>query len=572
MTPCAAIRRALVLGALLLIARPADAGAWEIRRFNSALEVGADAVVDVTETLEVDFQNEPRHGIYRDLPVDYLDRFSHRLRLRWELVTVTDDTRGSPPYTVSRRGRYRRIRIGDPDRTVTGVHTYILRYRVGRALLHFPDHDELFWNVTGNEWGVPIALADAAVRLPAGASAESAQAAAFTGAFGSLASRASITRASGEVRCATTDPLGPYEGLTIVVGWPTGLVRFPSWWQQLAWWLLDNWGYGLPVLTLLGMWAAWRRWGREYPGRGSIAVEYEPPDGLTPAETGTLIDDRVNLRDLTATVIDLARRGYLTIEPDVSAWLHRITDYRFLKRRAFDTDTSLAPHDRLMLTALFGSLADERALSDLENQFYDDIPAMREAIYDRLIAQGYLSGRPDELSSRYRVAALVIAGIGVWLFSSGVTLSVPIGLLLSAAIVAAFSRWMPRKTRRGRDLVDRIRGFEEFLTRTDRDRLARLDNPQAVFERMLPYALALGVATQWGKLFDGVALTAPAWYHGDPSTFSPRHFAGRMDQATRSMASTFTSSPRTAASSGLSGFGGGGSSGGGFGGGGGGSW
>ena len=557
------------------------AHAWEIRRFASTITVLSDSQLDVTETIEADFFNEPRHGIYRDVPVDYLDRFGQRLGLRWTLVSVTDQHGTSYPAQLSVLGRYRHIRIGDPNVTVTGPHTYVIHYQVARAINRFSDHDELYWNATGTEWSVPIRQAEARIQLPESVSPALIQPVAFTGSYGSRAQDATVeVRENRTVRCVAPHSLNAYEGLTVVVGWPVGAIGRPSWTQQLVWWLTDNWGYGLPVLTFVGMFLLWWRRGREFPGRGSIVVEYEPPDGLRPAEIGALIDDRVDLQDITATVIDLAVRGYLAIEPVGTTLLGHPKDYRLLRRKPFREDATLLPHEQQLLEALFGKHGltgdDSQLLSELSMKFYQDLPDIRRAIYDHLRQEGYLDSNPEQVRHQYWVAALAIAGLGIFVglkLSGGlVATSWLIGLLLSAAIIAAFGYFMPRKTVLGRRALDQIRGFEEFLIRADRDRIVRM-NPTELFERCLPYAMALGVATQWAAAFEGLYTTPPSWYAGgSPTAFSPRVFVGQLQHTTHAMASPFVSSPRTSASSGSSGFGGGGFSGGGFGGGGGGAW
>ena len=582
-------RAACASAAFLLwgIAGPRAAGAWEIRRFATHLEVLPDSRLEVSETIAVDFDGEARHGIYRDLPVDYYDRFGQRLRLRWELILVADGAGHDQPYHLSRVGRYQRVRIGDPDVTVSGQQTYVLHYRVARAVSRFADHGELFWNVTGTEWAVPIRQAVATIRLPARIAAQDIRATAFTGAFGSREQAATVTVGEGpSVRIEGTRPLGPYEGLTVVVGWPPGVTQPPPWWRELDWWFTDNWGYGLPLLVLVWMLDRWRRRGKEYPGRGSIAVEYEPPNGLRPAEVGALIDDRVDLRDITATVVDLAVRGHLQIEPIGKSLLGRPEDYQFIRRSpSTKTVEALRRHEQILLRELFGGEgaagADRRLLSDLETKFYDELPAIRDAIYAQLVDGGYWDGSPERVRSRYvgLAVAVVVVGVlgGVGLRGLGdglVPSSYWIGVGASAVIVGWVGHYMPRKTRKGRLTLDRIRGFDEFLTRTDRERLTRMD-AATLFEQMLPFAMALGVAQQWAAAFEGLYRTPPSWYvtgAGGPGDFSPRLFARQMDVAAQRMGTTFVSVPRTSASSGSSGFGGGGSSGGGFGGGGGGAW
>ena len=561
-------RAAIVLAGCALVAAPAHA--WQITRFESAITVLRDGQLDVTETIDADFDG-PRHGLYRDLPIDYLDRIGQRLRLRVRVLDV--EVNDAPAhYRATRQGRMLRIRIGDANRYVDGRQIYVVRYRVGRALNDFPDHDELYWNVTGNEWAVPIATAAATVTLPDTIDLSSVRTAVYTGAYGSRASDARVTQYEHVLGFTTGGSLPPYDGLTIVVGWPPGMVRPPSVPQRVAWWLQDNWPYGLPMLAFVVMLWLWNRRGREFSGRQSIVVRYEPPDGLPPAEVGALIDDSVDLRDVTAIIIDLAVRGYLRIEPEGRTLFGSPNDYRFERLKPFAADSTLRPYERSVLHGLFGDAQTTRSLSELENSFYEELPAISDDIFNALIRSGHLDSAPDTVRHHYLVAAGLVAAVIIIPLHQSAPFTAIFSGLAAAAIIAAFGHFMPRKTLKGRLALDDIRGFEEFLSRTDRDRLARLD-PRELFERFLPHALALGVAAQWAAAFEGLYTQPPAWYGGSfDHGFSTRVFVSNLQHSTNAMARTFQSSPRTAASSGSSGFGGGGFSGGGFGGGGGGSW
>lgn len=584
-----------IIAFLLGVMLPATAHAWDIHRFSSVVEVLLDGRLEITETVDVDFGQEARHGIYRDIPVEYTDRLGQPSRLDWTLLGVTNAHGVAQPYTLSREGWSQRVRIGSPQATVRGRQAYLIRYRIEGALNRFPEHDELYWNVTGNEWAIPIQEARVLVRLPASVDPALIRATAFTGVSGSRAQDAAVVIGEDRtITCTTTRSLSAYEGLTIIVGWPVGIVSVPprrqpiaesSWRQPLApqpswsepyggWFALNGAGLvGLPLLAFLGMYGWWRRRGKEFPGRESLVVEYEPPDGLRPAEVGALIDDRIHPRDITASVIDLAVRGYVAIEPvGTTLWGSSAKDYRFIRRKTFQGDATLLPHEQRILKELFGTTRDSRLLSDLEMEFYKELPAIQTAVYEQLIRQGYLDSQPAHVRRRYWIAAVVLGFVGWGLTITLFVAGWGIGLIVSAIILGVFGYFMPRKTIKGRQAVDRIRGLEEFLSRTDRDRIGRM-NPKELFERLLPYAMALGVANRWAAAFEGLYTTPPSWYLGEsPTTFSSGEFVGRLNQATHSMASTFASAPRTAASSGSSGFGGGGSSGGGFGGGGGGAW
>ncbi len=573
------VLRRLGLAALIAAAAPGAAGAWEISRFDARVAVEADGTATVTETIVASFGPEARHGIYRDIPIHYSDRAGQHFRLRLRVRSV-DNGLGAPwRYRLEPEGRSLRIRIGDPDATVTGTQTYRIFYEVQRgAVRFFPDHDECYWNMTGNEWAVPIRGVLAEVRLPRPAA--QARAVGYRGAFGSTAQVEPAARRPDSVLFSVPQGLQPYEGLTVALAWEKGIIRPPSALRVLAWWITDNWVYGIPLLVLLGMLAWWHDRGRD-PRPGALVVEYAPPVPLTPAEAGTLLDQHAHMRDITATVIDLAVRGYVRIEPLTAAGLFggdRIADYQLFSLKPWAGAQDLKPYERHLLEGLFAAPLSSRQLSDLEQMFYTKLPEIRSSIYAALVHAGHLDSDPETVRNRYLVWGWAV-GLGLH-FLLGATVTwhqlpkVPclIAAVLSGVIILLFSRFMPRRTHKGAAMTDRVAGFMEFLRRVDEDRIRRINDP-GLFERGLPYAMAFGLAAHWAKAFEGLATTPPSWYGGDTAGFSPRRFGDTMDRMGASMGRTFTSQPRGSSSSwGGSGSGGGGFSGGGGGGGGGGSW
>lgn len=582
------LRLAIVAVVVLLAAAPplhaqADRGAYRIRSFDTHLTIEANSDVIVEERLDVVFR-EPRHGIFRTIPVRYSDPKGFAYSLDFRLLEVGDGQGGEHQVDVSNQGRYVRLRIGDPDREVNGQVTYVIRYRVRDALSQFPEHDEIYWNATGNEWNATIDSATATVTLPVPMAVDGVQAAGYTGAFGEAGRDVSVdTSSPGVVRFVATRSLAPLEGLTIAVGFPHGLVTFPSAGVRAARMAVDNWVALLPLVWLGYVVRQWRRSGRDPEGDASVVVNYEPPPDLSPGEIGTLIDERVDIADITATIVDLAVRGHLRIETVseermFGLWNSEDTSFTRLP----DPPDDLREHESALLTGMFGNSAHVQA-SDLKNKFYSHIPTIQRTLYTRLAGHGYFDKRPDQTRTNWTVGGM-FAGVATgavaagWLSLRGVgvpaSVLIPIGTgLVTLLIFIIAARTMPRRTRKGVAARQWALGFEEFVTRVESDRMRmELADPRAAFERLLPYAMALGVAGEWASRFDDIykAGNGPSWYvgpHGTHGGFAAtsleRNLTGAMAATSRSM----TASPRSS-----SGSGGGGSSGGGGGGGGGGSW
>ena len=363
-------------------------------------------------------------------------------------------------------------------------------------------------------------------------------------------------------------------GLTIDVYIPKDILQEPSALTRFFWFLFGNPILFLPLVTFTGMLALWWYKGRDPDPGISVAPMYEPPAEISPAEAGTLLDDRIHPRDITSTMIDLAVRGYIKIEETaekVLLFTHKDYIFHLLKPRE-QWGPDLAPHERVMLENVFAS-GDEIRLSSLKNRFYTAVPAIREDIMSALKRKGIYLLDPESAngySIGAAVAILLVFGVFQYLgwanfFNSAVLLVVC--LLLSAVIWFLFARVMTAKTMKGARTRVAVLGFQEFMNRVDAERLKLM--PPTTFEKFLPYAMALGVEHHWAQAFAGIVKDPPGWYVGPGGVyggFNPIFFSSSMHSMASDMHQVFVSAPR--ASSGGSGFGGGGGGGGGFSGGG----
>jgi uncharacterized membrane protein YgcG len=549
------------------------ASAERVLSWETELYLESEDAFAVVERIRWDFEGASRHGILRDIPVAYGRGRAADYRIGVDGVEVTDAEGTAHVWRTSRTGRLLEIRIGDPDRLVSGVHDYWIRYRVRRGILFFEDHDELYWNTIGNEVAVPIERASATVYLPAGLAPEAAQRACFTGPLGSVEQSCSVLPGVAALSFVAERGLRPHEGLSVVVGLPKGVIREPG---RLRRWLsrLRDYASGwlaLPVLALALLAGLWRSQGRDPAGGAALPVRYEPPEGLSPAEVGAVLDESVDLVDVSATLLDLAVRGYLRIEEvEGEGFLFlRDRDWRLVKLR---DSAELRPHESLLFERLFAG-GEQLLVSSLRNRFYAQLPAIREAIYAAVSREGrFFPTSPERVRRGYAalgVAALVGGGIAL---SANAPPAAAASIALTGGLVLLFSRVMPRRTARGRAIYEQILGFREFVSRVDKDRLERMGGRSVQqFERVLPFALVLGAADAWAEAFDGLYREPPRWYVGTRSgPFRPRAFVDQLGQSLGTIGSALASAPR--GGSGRSGLGGGGFSGGGFGGGGARSW
>jgi len=303
-----------------------------------------------------------------------------------------------------------------------------------------------------------------------------------------------------------------------------------------------------------------------------------------------LIDDRADLRDISAMVIDLAVKGFLKIreireeEPGLMDKVRNAIgrpgplDYEFIKLKG--ADGKLTKVERILLDGIFDETHPEnRPLSSMENQFYKVLPSIKSGLYARLIKKKFYTNNPERVRTHYFGIAVVIliAAVALGVVIGSLYLGIAIGLC--GLIVLAFSPIMPRKTRKGAEALRDLLGLAEYIGRAEVKKMEFHDAPEKspqLFEKLLPYAIALNLTSIWTKQFEGLFERPPEWYVGASPVFNGYLFGLSMMHLASGMQRTFVSAPRTS-SSGRSAWGGGASfgggfSGGGFGGGGGGGW
>jgi uncharacterized protein (TIGR04222 family) len=588
----------LTAAVLLLPMGAARAQDEVIRAYDIQIVIRDDGDLGITERIEYDFGGSLRHGIFRTIPSRfYQDDVNDRV---YRIEDVAAESPTAPDAVeVSSEGGFTTIRVGDPDVEISGRHTYTISYRVEGALNAFSDHDELYWNAIGTDWQVPIDDVRVVVEAPAPAQRVTC----FEGSEGSTQPCGRAIARGSSARFMPSRTLRPLEGITVVVAIPKGVVPEPqpiyeerwsfdrafsvtagtvaataavaaiaaaligwSWWRTGR----DRRFLGSPVDQVMG-----NRSGEEEPiawgeGDAEAPVEFAPPERLHPAHMGMLLDERPRTLHVTATVIDLAVRGHLTIEEVDKRGLFGKQDW--ILRRGTEPGDDLPRYERSLLGGLFGG-GDEVTVSALRNTFSTKLQQVKDELLKSVVARKWFTESPQRVRLRWVVRGflLTLGGVGltvalaVW--TRWALVGIPVVLAGIALMIAA--RAMPARTAKGTALVRRIRGFRRVIA-TAETHMSRWAEQEHVFTRYLPFAIVFGLTDRWAKAFAdmGVAEETPTWYRGaHPFTYAA--FADSIDSFAVTTGGTLASTP---ASSGSSGFGGGGFSGGGGGGGGGGSW
>jgi uncharacterized membrane protein YgcG len=616
---------------LFLCASPARADE-RILRYVSDVEVQKDSAIEVTETIDVRAEHvQIIHGIYRDFPTRYRGPHGTEFHVGFTLHGATLD--GRPvKASVSPSGNGVRIKLGDADVDLPeGEHEFVIRYRATRLIGRFKDFDELYWNATGTDWMFPIDVAEARIRLPE--PERFGQRHAYTGPEGANGTDAEVVdEKPGEITFRTTQPLGSYEGLTVAAAFPKGVVAEPSSGSRALDLLRDYGPQLVGLLSLIGLCAfyfvAWKRAGRD-PRPGTVVPIFSPPDELTPAAMRYVTKMGADNRTFAAALVDMGVRGHIRMSEEDPGWLSS----KKVRLERLASDTPLPPEEQAALNQICGTggsiLMEQKnyqtfqsaksALNDVLKTKYEGklfkrnygwagagllifaalfwltCAAVAAATYGEVMWQiGVVIGSllvtallwlafHDSTLGKCLLTLIGIAALGIAAvvgmpvlgaaLDSGWWLPLGLPLLASPIVLSAFW-WIAAPTKEGRTVLDHIAGFKQYMTITERERLDRMTQPRdtpELFEKYLPYAIALGVENRWAERFAGVLAAASAqgqqglaWYSGSSSPWSnPTGFVDSVGSSLSSAVGSASSSPGSS---------GGGSSGGGGGGGGGGGW
>ncbi|MCK4539911.1 DUF2207 domain-containing protein [Candidatus Parcubacteria bacterium] len=546
----------------------------KINNFETEININQDGSINVKEMIVYDFGSEEKHGIFRDIPYKYKVG-GESFKLHFSDFSVTDRNGNDIIFDVDNYKESKRIKIGDPDVYVGGVRHYVIKYRVKRAINFFDDHDELYWNVTGQTWVTPVRQTKATINLPKSVNIEKLKFECYTGKSGSnekcVSSRLNfIAKDEADSIIFSDDSLRPGEGVTIVVGFPKGIVKKFSWLKIFLETAKDNWIVILPLFSLLFFIYFWRKYGKDPAGRKTIIAEFAAPDDLSPAEVGTIIDERAHRKDVSAEIINLAVKGHIKITYIEKSGILKADDYE-LEKLAIREDV-LNELQFALLKALFADKKKIR-LSDLKDKFYEDLNDIIDRIYQATVNKGYFPKNPKKIRRFYISLAILVLVVG-WFVGPFLGWIGVVSVWITGILILILGNVMPKKTKKGVLAREKILGLKMYLEVAEKDRInfhnAPKKNPK-IFEKLLPFAIVLGVEKKWAKQFEDIYHEAPNWYSSASArNFSALALANNLNSFQSQANSTLASMP-SSASSGGSGFSGGGS-GGGFGGGGGGSW
>lgn len=605
-----------------------------ILNFNSDITVNKDSTLNVVEKITVyaDGVSKIKHGIYRDFPTIYKDDYGNNYKVKLSIISIKKDGL-EETYKTESLSNGIRIYIGKSDTIIgQGTYTYEISYNVTKELGFFESEDVLYWNVTGNGWPFSMDTAEATVHLPEGVPFDKLSISAYTGYQGMKGQDFYSTTTEKYVYFNTTQKLEPTQGLTIAVGWPKGYVQEPTKQQKFQSVLLDNIGIIVGIISIiliiLYYLIAWLMVGRD-PKKGSIIAEYEAPENLSPAELRFNFIEGYDNEVFTSAIISMAVKGYLKI--------YKInTDYILVKNE--EGDCKLSPEENIVSDVIF-MISNKVNVSEVNYSKFQSAESALKKVLEKKFLNSYfivnskvfkigiaisiflfiLTTLFNELNflvyifisfwvaiwsvvtfsitniaiknlrSETKVAVvqiifaipfIILEVIGLGVLVKNTSLFFVIFLTTFIIINIFFFKALKRRTVLGRTLEDKIEGFRMFLSVTEEDRLNFTNPPEKtpeLFEKFLPYALALGVEQRWSEKFSDILNNSsykPDWYNGSTySTFSTlSDFTRDIGSSLSDQISSSSHAPGSRSGGGSSSSHGGGSSGGGGGGGGGGGW
>ncbi|OIP06638.1 hypothetical protein AUK41_02115 [Candidatus Berkelbacteria bacterium CG2_30_43_20] len=551
--------------------------AWSVDDYQSDIIVNTDASLYIKETIKASCPGcIDKHGIFRVLPLQYTNDHRKHISSPLELQSITDETGKPYPFTTKNNTFNHTLmwKIGDPNIDVTGDHTYVIIYRVKNAVRSAnPQFDELYWNLSGNFWDIPIDHFTAHITFPKPIAQSNTRINLYSGTQGTKTNTfgSSVWTDPQVLTVSSTDILEPRNGITLSTTFPKGIITpyIPGFREQYA----DYAFLMLPILAFMGMCMLWIRYGKDPKIHAGVVPEFGAPDNLTPMQISMIMTNgSLRKEAITAEIVNLAVQGIIKITQIPKKGIFGKEDYELEKLRD-DPQLTLSQKDlvdRLFILKVHNKIK----LSSLVDSFYNDVSKIEDTLHSELFPKKLV----PENQSAWFVWILVIVFGSIFAFSgSFMSLFIygfdirAISIIVTLVILIGFLCIMPKRSTENVTMLFKIKGFRYYMETAEKYR-QKFNEKENIFERFLPYAILFGLTGLWvQKMRDiygekYIAAYHPIWYSGGNfSSFNVTSFTTSMNSI-----SSAVSSASSAPSS--SGSGGGGFSDGGGGGGGGGGW
>lgn len=573
------MRRIIIILALIISScswiRPSE----YIKQFHSDITINHDASLNITETIVYHTDIAGKHGIVRAIPVAYQGPYgtNYHVSLTFDSVLRDND---ATAYHTRYNNEYITLYIGSEDTTLRpGTYTYTITYTTYRQLGFFPEHDELYWNITGTQWTMPIHTASATIHVPNNVPSSDIRADAYTGEYLGVDNRqstTSINTATNIVRVTTPYTLSPGEGVTVSVAWPKGYITRPPWWHELYYTIRDNWILTVWILHMLALcvYYAYARYViRRRENRHPIIPQFHPPQHVSPGALDYILRMHYAPRQMGAELVAMAVNKVIQIEHTMRGFKHEYILHKDSASPEHTTHntlyTALFTNKHEHVSVLYDMSHIHHATQQLQTHYHETYHTYFQNNYETSIFYPLIVGIPTLLI----LSSIPLQPHHVWHAAATEDYIPFIGLCM--LIIMVYGAWLLQTyTDEGLQLRNHILGFKMFLATTESERLAVTSTPPTktpqLYETYLPYAIALGVEDAWTQQFASIFrqrddMEHPRWYRGTLSS-------GRISTFTQGFTNSLQSAYKTQGVGHFSSGAGSGTPGGGRGGGGGSSW
>jgi uncharacterized membrane protein YgcG len=560
-----------LLGASILFVAPTYAQEVEhIENFNATVKISQDTSINIEEKIQYYFPYE-RHGIYREIPVNYQTDASFLRSTKFTLNDLYYYQNVENPikyssYEVSMTNGYKILKIGDADTYISGDYIFIIDYTLKYANNYFDDYDEIYLDIIGDSWEIPISNVTADIKAPG----EIIDVICYTGYTGSTEQDCNFEKVSEtEYRLTTTRSLDAYEGLTFAIKMPKGTLEDTTD-EQRVMFLISNIGLLLPIPTLiLGIFIIKKKGKNK---KLTIIPHYEAPKGVNPSFAGYIYKNSLQTKSISAEIINLAIEGYITIK--------QLKKTTYELERTEKSDSKLSTEQKQLLEGLFkkGNTVNTKKI---DKYFYLTVNKMRSTLLSKMNSEEMYSPEKKKLKGKFSgigIVFIVIAFLAMTGIESYPLYGWFLGFLVSGIMLLVMNAFIDRKGEKGNKMYYELLGLKMYINTAEKHRIEFHDNPEkfrGVFESLLPYAMIFNLEKKWAKEFEDIYKESPSWYQGQNNDLFNAYMLTNSLNSVQKGISAKSSPPGSAggfsSSSSGSGFSGG-SSGGGFGGGGGGSW
>ncbi len=538
-----------------------------ITNFDVEVFVNKDRSITVTEFISVYASgNRIKRGITRNFP-SHRNLKGRRVKMNYEILKIEKDE-AKEPYFAKHTDNDYTLYIGREEVFLKpGIYEYMIQYRVPNQIGFYNDFDEIYWNAIGTDVSFLVEKGSCRITLPY--NADVVQQAAYTGRYGGKGEHFENTSTEKVLDYQLTKPLKPGEGFTVAIGFSKGIMEQPG--------LLER--YGTLVVILLGLLFllpyylyTWWRYGQDPPTPASYAI-YNAPDDLSSASINYISNEGYNKNSLTASIIDLAIKGFVRIEQvEKSGMLFSSDSYDLVRLK--HANSSLPEEEAALLNALFAG-SSRVSIDGVYQSNVEKACRMHRSNLDAQHEAFISKGNNSKFVVLPLFVSFVVGGIAFFLFANnpyadGINMKFIFIFAIFAVIGLILYQYLIKKpTVEKLELKSRIKGFQMYLEMAEKDRLNLLNPPDMtpqLFEAALPFAYALGVEHQWSNLFQQIL--ADSQYRPNWSNNHSHSFYGNFGSTFSRNASQSSTKPSSSGSggSGGSGFSGGGGGGGGVGG------